>query len=297
MWSRSITCRRRAAAAAQAVLLLGIAALVGGCGRAPVPPGSLQVSFLDLGEAECVILQTSDAACLIDAGEVDSAPAILRALKRRGIRRIDLAVLTHPHSDHIGGMRGVGEAVPVGAVLDCAFPAGSSAQRGVLEWVRSSGTVYRRARAGQKVRLGDDVWMDVLWPGEQFLRGTESDANNNSVVLMLRHGAVRMLFTGDLQREGEMAVLEHTRGTLKADLLKVGHQGSCDATSEDFLQAVSPGTAVISVGRRNTYGHPCDEIVERIQHRRAKVLRTDQDGDVVVQSDGRSPRVVAPASR
>lgn len=232
-----------------------------------------------------MLLQTTSTNCLIDAGDVGSAPAILRRLRAAGVRSIDLAVLTHPHTDHIGGLQDIGRRLPVRHILDSGFPLGSGVQRRLLDWVRKERIPYHRAVAGQRVRLEPGLTMDVLWPRAQHLRGTESDANNNSVVLRVSYGKIHILAAGDLQSEAEIRLLESS-ASIESDVLKVGHQGSADATSDAFLSRVRPRIALIAVGRRNAYGHPSAETLGRLLRRGAEVYRTDRDGDIRLETDG-----------
>lgn len=266
-----------------------------GCRQAGDWDWPVLLTVLDLGQADSLLLETPDAVCLVDAGESDCAPEILRTLRHKGIDRLDLVVLTHPHSDHIGGFAEVARQVQVDLVLDSGFPGGNTAQRRALEVIQDKGIVYRRAIAGQKVILGDPatgVTLDVLWPPVDHIRGTSSDENNNSVVLMVQHGDVRILLTGDLQTEAESALLQRT-ADLRAHLLKVGHQGSNDASGAPFLSRVQPEFAVICVGEGNPYGHPMPEALQRLQDAGARVLRTDVDGQLVFGSDGKALDLVS----
>jgi len=283
--------RRRSSLARQRPIILLLIALFtcAGCSRQLIPEGRLRAAFLDLGQAEAIILQTADAALLVDCGETDSGPAILRALRRRGINRLDLVVLTHPHADHIGGFRYLAERLPVRMVLDPGYAAQSAVQSVTLRTIRRLGIDRRRAVAGQTVRVGRHLALSVLWPPLRHLSGTESDANNNSVVLMARHGTVRVLLTGDLQQEGELALMGRS-ADLRADVLKVGHQGSADAAGAAFLARVRPAWAVVIAGRNNSYGHPSPATVERLQAAGATVLRTDLQGEIEFESDGRTIR-------
>jgi len=262
-----------------------VCAALAGCAPGRIQPGHLRLLLMDIGEADCMLIQTHDANWLIDSGEQSSAPAIRRRLRERGVRSLDLAVLTHPHSDHMGGIREIGRSIPVRQILDSGFPLGSGVQRRLTDWIRRDGIPYRRARAGQIVRLGSEVTIEVLWPPDQYLRGTESDANNNSVVLRIKHGNARILIAGDLQSDGEARLLA-SGADLTAQVLKVAHQGSSDSTSGEFLQRVRPSLALIATGRRNSYGHPAPETLERLEQAGARVCRTDRDGDLTIESDG-----------
>ncbi len=264
-----------------------------GCAPERIQPGHLRLMLMDIGEADCMLIQTHDANWLVDSGETTSAPAIRRMLRERGVRSLDMAVLTHPHSDHIGGIREIGGSVPVRQILDSGFPQGSGVQRRLTDWIRREGIPYRRARAGQIVRVGSEVTIEVLWPPDQYVRDTESDANNNSVVLRIRHGTVRILIAGDLQSDGEARLLA-SGVNVAADVLKVAHQGSSDSTSEEFLQEVRPSLALIAAGRRNSYGHPSPETLKRLEQAGVRVCRTDRDGDLIAESDGSRVTLLQP---
>ncbi|BCW98820.1 MAG: hypothetical protein KatS3mg024_1647 [Armatimonadota bacterium] len=262
-----------------------------GCFRPEVPEARLRVVFPDLGQAEAIILQTKDAALLVDCGETDSGPAILRELRRLGINRLDLVFLTHPHADHIGGFPYLADRMRVRLLMDSGFLQESALQAKVMHTARQQGIPRRRAVAGQFIRLGDSLSFSVLWPERRHMTGTESDANNNSVVLMVRHGAVRILLTGDLQQEGEFALMRRWPD-LRADVLKVGHQGSDDAAGAPLLSRVQPRWAVIVAGRDNSYGHPSPRTVQRLRSAGATVLCTASVGKVEFESDGRTIRPV-----
>lgn len=242
---------------------------------------------MNLGEAESILIQTHEAACLVDCGETDSGPAIMRTLHRQGIRRLNLVVLTHPHADHIGAFQDLARGKPVEQVLDSGYPLGSRIQRKTLEFIRSKHIPYKRARSGQSIRIGQAATMDVLWPPDTYIHGTDSDPNNNSVVLRVNHGKIHLLLVGDLETECEFRLMG-TGVNLQADLLKVGHQGSRDASSDAFLGRVKPRIAAISVGKHNSYGHPDPETIARLKRRGISVFRTDMDGDLIFESDGQS---------
>lgn len=232
-------------------------------------------------------MQTPDAACLIDAGDATSAPEILRTLGRCGVHGLDLVVLSHPHADHTGGLLGLRRSQEVRQVLESGFPDESVLQGRIDRWLETSRIPHRRARAGQRIKVGREVTMDVLWPDAQYVRGTGSDANNNSVVLRVNHGRVHLLLVGDLQAEGETRLLS-AGWPVGASFLKVGHQGSRGASSDLFLARVRPRLAAIAAGKHNVYGHPAKETLMRLRRAGVTVYRTDRDGVLTFESDGRS---------
>ena len=202
-------------------------------------------------------------------------------LRREGVNRIDMLVLTHPHADHLSGLQAVLTDFHIGMILDPAIPHPSKTYEAFLETARDRGITYRKAVRGQVLDLGDGMKAEVLNPPQEHLTGTEDDVNNNSVVMRLTCGGASVMLMGDAGHAAEASILESV-GKLKSDALKVGHHGSNDATSDAWLDAVCPRIAVISVGRSNPFGHPHREIMERLSTRGIQVYRTDRNGAVSV---------------
>ena len=246
--------------------------------------GKLSVYFLDVGQGDSALFLYEGKTILIDAGETDMGDRVVSDLASRGVTRIDLLVATHPHSDHIGGMQKVLGAFPVGKVLDTALPHPSPPYEQFLETIEQNHIPYQVAEQGQTVNVDPAVRVLVLSPpGEQ----PGEDLNANSAVLRISYGTIDFLMTGDLGTEGEDALLR-TGYPLDAEILKVGHHGSSSSTSPAFLARVRPETAVISVGEDNPYGHPHAETLDLLNESGVTVYRTDQDGTILVRSDGMS---------
>jgi competence protein ComEC len=196
---------------------------------------------------------------------------------------------THPHEDHIGGLVDVLREVPVRQALDPGYAHGTSLQRKYLTLLKEKGVKTTRARKGQHYDLGDGADLEILAPEDPLLKGTSSDPNNNSIVARLTYGKTAFLFTGDMEEEERARLLQSTRaGRLRADVLKVAHHGSHNGTDAQFLAVVQPRYAVISLARKNDYGHPHREALEALQAARAEILRTDERGTIVLTSDGNS---------
>lgn len=280
-----------------AALFLGIR--VGWRPPHPVPAlgPAVRVDFIDVGQGDSILIRTPDgAAALIDAGEEQYGQYVVDHLRRSRIERLDWLVMSHPHSDHIGGVPAVLEAVPIENVLDSGYAHGTVTQENVLRLIEAKNISYRRAKIGLDLLLGKHVRLEVLAPPEHLLQGTDSDANNNSVVIRLVYGRVRMLFTGDLQQEGEGKLIA-SRRDLTSQVLKVGHHGSNDSTSLELLRMVGPEYVVISVGSGNEYGHPHRQTLRRLSKSRtdAEMFRTDKHGTVTFLTDGR--RIVVEKAR
>jgi competence protein ComEC len=278
------------------VLLLLATMLVWGRALAALQ-SRLEVTFLDVGQGDCIII-TSPAGktLLIDGGgrlgreseDYDiGRQVVLPALYHRGINHIDGLVATHAHEDHVGGLAAVVEQLPVGMILADRRENASPPFLRLLKCAQAKGISLKVPRPGQSFNLGRGITATVLQPPAPRLQGTADDENNNSIVIRLVYGKASFLFVGDLQQEGEAALLQAGQAR-QSTLLKVGHHGSMDAGGESFLKAVKPRWAIISVGRNNPFHHPHPETLHRLQEAGARVLRTDNDATIVAASDGRS---------
>lgn len=248
----------------------------------------LRVDFMDVGQGDCILIQTPDGeSALVDAGEEEYGPWVVEHLRRRGVRKLALVIMTHPHSDHIGGMPAVLTAFSVGGALDSGYVQGSETQERVFEMIRDGRIPYYRAKAGIILRLGAKVRLEVLSPPAKLFHGTKSDANNNSVVFRLVFGRVRMLFTGDIDNDAVGGLISSHRD-LESQVLKVPHHGANDSTPLELLRLVRPDYAVICSGAGNDYGHPQKLTLRRLSEERtgAATFRTDTDGTISMSSDG-----------
>ncbi|MFZ5899522.1 MAG: DNA internalization-related competence protein ComEC/Rec2 [Bacillota bacterium] len=273
----------------------------------PAGPRQLEVHFIDVGQGDSILLQTPGGKhVLVDTGgwrgELETASGagdgvVVPYLKRLGIDRIDILVLTHLHEDHAGGTRAVVDALNVAAAA--LPPAGADEDRRGSElrlFLEGRGITLSEVKAGDRIAIDPAVDIAVLAPLVPLLKGTGADANNNSVVMRVTYGGVAFLLAGDVGLEGQERLVKSGL-SLKADVLKVPHHGS--VLDEGFLNRVQPKTAVIPVGEGNRFGLPRQETVDLLRRRGIKVLRTDRDGAVIIKSDGRQVRVETgrPASR
>ena len=258
-----------------ALLLLSLSALA----------GVLKVHVMDVGQGDAVLIEApGDKRVLIDAGTAGAKVA--DKLLARGIDSLSLAVSTHPHADHIGGMTEVLKRIEVGRYMDNGMTHTTltySRTMGVLE---QKGIGYITAVEGRTLQLGDEVKMRIIHPRSSPLRGTRSDLNSNSVVIRLDHKDNCFLFTGDAEAPTERDMLN--RGLEPCEVLKVAHHGSGHSSKSAFLRAVKPKYAAISAGEGNRYGHPDKEALGRLQSAEVKVFRTDLSGTITFTSDGKT---------
>jgi competence protein ComEC len=272
-----------------AAIILIAAILLGGCMGIPAATshlaennGSFCAYFLDAGQGDASVILYNGTVILIDAGDADEGSRIVSDLRTLGADHIDLLVATHPHTDHIGGMREVLAAFPVDRVLEAGIPHTSSVYEEFLETIDRKGIPYITAERGLALTPDPDLRILVLSPPKERIEG---DLNANSIVLKISYGTISFLFTGDAGTAAEDVLLA-TGVSPRADILKVSHHGSADATSARFIAAVRPQLAVISLAADNPYGYPHRETQDILTTAGVTLYRTDRDGTILIRSDG-----------
>lgn len=259
------------------------------------PPASgdeTKVIVLDVGQADSILVLTPGGkTALVDAGEPGDGKVILAALKKYGVDHIDLLVATHAHADHIGAADEVIRGVPVANVLYSGVPNTTKNYEDFLKAVDEKQARLVRAEPGQTFELGGGAVMRVLAPiqplfSKDDLRSGGNEPNANSVVTRLDYGAFSILLTGDAEEQTERERLIKNGANIRATVLKVGHHGSKYATSEDFLKRGEFKYAVISAGLDNRYGHPSQEVLDRLKAAGVKIYRTDFQGEIVISTRG-----------
>jgi competence protein ComEC len=271
------------------VLPLLVAAILVWSVALTMPDDKLHVSFLDVGQGDAILIQTPNGQDILIDGGPDPQKINLELSKKLPFwdRTIDLVVCTHSQADHITGLVEVLQRYKVKQVLEPGVSYNSSIYQEWCNLVEEKQIKRDKAQAGQEIDLGNGIKLEVLNPPASLWEGTSDDVDNNGVVLRLSWGKVSFLFTADIREEVEFALIGQ-RANLKSIVLKVAHHGSKTSTTSQFLAAVAPEVAVISVGEDNPFGHPSLEVVERLIDRldEDNVYRTDEDGTIEFITDG-----------
>lgn len=260
---------------------------------APVPGGTslaptVRVHFIDVGQGDSILIENGEESFLIDAGENDKGDEVLAYLNTLGIEKLDIAVGTHPHSDHIGGLDTVLRSVPAGEVWQPDMPESviptTRTYEDLLDAIDACGAKDYIVGPGDAVDLCGGRF-EVLGPVALY-----EDLNDASLVIKFTYGDMSFLFTGDMEKPAEADLLA-SGADVKADVLKMGHHGSSTSTGAAFADAVDAGYYVIQCGAGNDYGHPHREIKAFLEEEGDPYWRTDEDGSIVMTCDGKSVTV------
>lgn len=247
-----------------------------------MPDGRLHVSFLDVGQGDSALIVTPSGKQIV----IDGGPDF-RTLEQIGERMpffdrtIELLVLSHPNLDHLAALPEVLRRYRVRRFLLTGVRFDLPRYAMMLDVLKRQGIPIVLADPRQDIDFGDRVLLDIIWPPASALTENQRDINDTSIVLRVLYGEESILFTGDIEESAERAILV-SGADIRAKILKVAHHGSRTGTSTGFLLAVRPKIAVISVGAKNTYGHPRKEILERLETFGAKILRTDIKGTIAM---------------
>lgn len=252
-------------------------------GEAADPDGysqePLEVHYIDVGQGSATLLKSGRHAMLIDTGDSDQGTKIQLYLTKQGVENLDYLVLTHPDADHIGGAPVIITKFGIGQLFLSNYEKDNKTTQKVRDAMQYKGLTASDCQVGDTYTLGNASFT-ILAPVKEY-----ADSNNASIALMVQNGNSRFLFTGDCEAEAE-ADLIASGADLSADVYLAGHHGSDTASSQAFMDAVSPTYAVISCGEGNSYGHPHAEVLNRFRSMGIQVFRTDEQGSVIAESDG-----------
>ena len=275
-------------------LLLILALLLCGCMEmpAPLPESStsaavsgegLTVHFIDVGQADCALLECDGEYMLIDGGNREDGQLVVSYLEQQGVEELAYVVCTHAHEDHVGGLPSVLAVYPTAAVYAPTKTYSSNVFDDFVYYTDQQGLEITIPGVGETFSLGETT-LTVLGPTQSY-----PDPNNTSIVLRADYGSTSFLFTGDMETDAENDMLDYwetNSSIFHVDVLKVGHHGSNTSTGYRFLNEVDPTYGVISVGAGNSYGHPHEEPMSRLNQAGVTLFRTDELGHVIAASDG-----------
>lgn len=265
---------------------LSLSLILGGCGtKQPQTEntkntGQLKVHYIDVGQADAILIQQGDSSMLIDAGNNADSEKVLGYLKRQGVEELEYVIGTHPHEDHIGALDEVIDELQVKKLLMPKVTHTTRTFNNVVSSAKRKNLKLTSPKIGEEFKLGEATVI-ILAPNS----AKYEDLNDYSIVARIIFGDTAFMFTGDAESHSEEEILENGL-EVKSDVLKAGHHGSRSSSSAAFLKKVDPEYVVISCGVDNDYGHPHEEIISRYSRFGFKVFRTDEMGDIVCTSDG-----------
>lgn len=243
----------------------------------------VSIHYIDVGQGDCELILDHGKTVLIDAGEVDKGNVVVRYLKSLGIKKIDLFIGTHPHTDHIGGFLTVAKNFDIDRIIIPEIPENmiptTSTYKNFLKLIKEKKISVDRAEMGKHYKIGEGSF-NILGPiGKSY-----TEINDWSVAARYVYKDTSFLFCGDMEKESEKDLLSSNQ-LIKSDVLKLNHHGSKTSNTKKFLDAVAAKIFVIEVGKDNTYNHPSAEVMKRLKD--AKIYRTDCDGTIVISTDGK----------
>ncbi len=247
-------------------------------GSGSLSDADVAIHIIDVGQGDAAFIENGDNDILIDAGPGSDTPALLEYLDRLGVTEIEYAFFSHPHEDHIGGADDVINHYKVENVVMPDYYENTACYRKLMEAVDFEGSDLIYSCSGDKFVIGD-ITVEIFSPGPRY---KPDDANGVSLIMKVSYGDIDAMFTGDAEVKNEEFVLKNYPDKLDCEILKVGHHGSSTSTSEEFLYAVSPEIAVISVAEDNSYGHPHIETLALLNGYMDNIHRTDREGDIVI---------------
>lgn len=243
----------------------------------------LKVYFIDVGQGDATLLEYKNHYMIIDAGNNSEEEFMVEYLNSKNIDTLDYIIGTHPHADHIGGLDAVIDNFDIENIYMPTATTDTKTFTDVLDSIENKHLSITEPVAGTEFMF-NDLNIQILSPIIEY-----DKMNNNSIVLKLTYDDISFLFTGDAEEVAEYDIL-NLGYNISSDVLKVGHHGSDTSTSDKFLNAVNPGYSVISVGK-NSYGHPAEIVLNRLEKYNSEIFRTDQNGTIVFSTNGKELKI------
>ncbi|MGA3286724.1 MAG: DNA internalization-related competence protein ComEC/Rec2 [Bacteroidota bacterium] len=250
----------------------------------------LTVTMIDVGQGDAILMECPNGKrILVDAGPWSmrfnaGERTVVPFVKRQGNIRVDYLLITHSHSDHIGGARSILQSIRVDTLVINYFDSDNRQVREILQVAQEKNVGLKTMYAGDQIPIDPNVRMYVLYP--QWNRIAEKNLNNTSIVLKVIFGNASMLLVGDAEAEAEHKLILRYKELLSSGVLKVGHHGGLSSTSEEFLNIVHPQKALISVGNHNKFRLPSSFTVRRLMTHAVEIERTDKSGAIILENDG-----------
>lgn len=238
---------------------------------------NLKIYYLDVGQADSILIENNNEFMLIDAGNNSDGPLLTKYFESMGIESFKYVVATHPHEDHIGGLDNIINNFNISTIYMPDAITTTTTFEDVLDAIAKKNMTYTIPKIDSTFTLGD-ANLKVIYTGTDT-----SDLNNTSIVLKMTFGNTSYLFTGDATEETEEKILTKD---IEADVLKIGHHGSKYSSTDNFLKKVNPTYAIISVGKNNKYNHPSSQTINKLNNLNIKTYRTDELGTILLESDG-----------
>lgn len=239
--------------------------------------GELQVYFLDVGQADSILIKSNNEYMLIDGGNNNDGPLLVKYFQSLGIKEFKYIVGTHPHEDHIGGLDDVIKNFTIDNIYIPDAMTTTKTFEDLLDSIDEKNLTYKVPKINSTFPLGN-ANLKVIYTGTDT-----SDLNNTSIVLKLTYQDISILLTGDATSETEKKILNKD---INSTVLKVGHHGSKYSSTESFLKKVNPKYAIISVGKNNIYNHPATITINKLEKLNTQIYRTDQDGTILLETNG-----------
>ena len=258
-------------------------------------PQNLEINFVDVGQGDCTFIVTPrNKTILIDGGGSSSnefdvgKSTLLPYILDKGYTKIDYIFISHFDQDHVGGILTILQKIKVKKVIISKQEENSENYQKFLEIIKEKGVSVAIVKMGDRVKIENGVYFDILWPTSEQIQ--ENKLNNNSLVMKMYYHNFSVLFTGDIEEEAEKKIFEtykSEKNKLVSNVLKVAHHGSKTSTIKEFLDTVNPKIALIGVGKNNMFHHPSEEIIDKLKEYGAIIYRTDERGEITIRVNGK----------
>lgn len=253
-------------------------------------PKTFTISFIDVGQGDSMLISTPKGKkILIDGGGSRDEElfnigkqTLIPYLLNKGITKLDYILISHFDSDHVGGILSVLEELKVEKVIICEQEENENYRR-FKEIVKNKKIKVYVVKKGDNVKIEENILLNILWPKDEKIK--ENAINNNSIVAKLNYKSFSILLTGDIEKIAENEILKEYENSniLNANILKVAHHGSKSSSINEFLEKVKPQIALIGVGEKNTFGHPNEGVLKRLENINTKIYRTDKKGEITIK--------------